>query len=90
MFGTVAAAGVRIIASQPFTRKSTLVVALSLSLGLSVELMPQVLGHFPPVWRSIFSSGITTGASQPFSPMPSSASVRTERCPGYILTLLFF
>lgn len=61
MFGTVAAAGVRIIASQPFTRKSTLVVALSLSLGLSVELMPQVLGHFPPVWRSIFSSGITTG-----------------------------
>lgn len=61
MFGTVAAAGIRIIASQPITRKATLVMALSFACGLSVELVPQILSHFPDWLRSILSSGITTG-----------------------------
>ena len=61
MFGTVAAAGVRIIASQTINRKATLVVAISFSLGLSVELVPEILTQFPETVRNIFSSGITTG-----------------------------
>ena len=61
MFGTVASAGIRIIASQPINRKATLVMALSFSLGLSVELVPDILCQLPETWRSIFSSGITTG-----------------------------
>ena len=61
MFGTVAAAGIRIVASQNIGRKETLVLAVSLSLGLGVELMPDVLSQAPEAIRSIFSSGITTG-----------------------------
>lgn len=61
MFGTVAAAGIRIIASQKINRKATLVMALSFSFGLSVELVPDILCQLPETLRNIFSSGITTG-----------------------------
>lgn len=61
MFGTVAAAGIRIIASQNINRKATLVIAISFSFGLSVELVPEILSQLPESVRSIFSSGITTG-----------------------------
>ena len=61
MFGTVAAAGIQIIASQRIGRKEVLVIALSLSFGLSVELVPEVLDKLSITVRNIFSSGITTG-----------------------------
>ena len=61
MFGTVAAAGIRIIACQPIDRKATLVLAVSLALGLGVELMPDILAAAPEALKGIFSSGITTG-----------------------------
>lgn len=61
MFGTVAAAGIRIIAAQKIDRKATLVMALSFSLGLSVELVPEILSQLPDTIRNIFASGITTG-----------------------------
>ena len=61
MFGTVASAGIRIIASQDIDRKATLVIALSFSLGLSVELVPEILSQLPETLRNIFASGITTG-----------------------------
>ena len=61
MFGTVAAAGIRIISSQKINRKATLVMALSFSFGLSVELVPDILCQLPETLRNIFSSGITTG-----------------------------
>ncbi|MCD8041580.1 MAG: purine permease [Tannerellaceae bacterium] len=61
MFGTVAAAGIRIIAAQQINRKATLVLGVSLSLGLGVELMPDILNTAPEAIQGIFSSGITTG-----------------------------
>lgn len=61
MFGTVASAGVRIIASQPIDRKATLVIALSFALGFSVELVPEILCQLPQTAQNIFSSGITIG-----------------------------
>ena len=61
MFGTVAASGIRIIAAQDIDRKAILVMALSFSLGLSVELVPDILMGFPEAVRSVFASGITTG-----------------------------
>ncbi|MGL5957056.1 MAG: nucleobase:cation symporter-2 family protein [Phocaeicola sp.] len=61
MFGTVAAAGIRIIASQEIGRKATLVLATSVSLGLGVELMPEILNLMPDSIKGVFSSGITTG-----------------------------
>lgn len=62
MFGTVTAAGVRIVASQNIHRKATLVIALSFAAGVSVEMVPEILSHFPKTLREIFASGITTGS----------------------------
>jgi xanthine permease XanP len=61
MFGTVAAAGIRIVASQSLNHRDMLVIAASLSLGMGVELMPDILKQLPEAVRTIFSSGITTG-----------------------------
>ena len=61
MFGTVAASGVRIIASQKIDRKAILVLAVSFAFGLGVELVPEILSQFPEWIKGTFSSGITTG-----------------------------
>ena len=61
MFGMVAAAGIRIIASQPIGRKETLVLALSFGAGLGVELCPDILSHAPTAVKGIFGSGLVTG-----------------------------
>ncbi len=61
MFGTVAAAGIRIISTQRMNRKAILVMALSFSFGLSVELVPEILSQLPQGISNLLSSGITTG-----------------------------
>ena len=61
MFGTVAAAGIRIIATTEISRKAVLVMAVSFATGLSVELVPGILDQMPELVKSIFASGITTG-----------------------------
>lgn len=61
MFGTVAAAGVRIVSAQELGRKSVLILAASLAFGMGVELMPGILQQAPDSVKTIFSSGITTG-----------------------------
>ncbi|WP_373697935.1 nucleobase:cation symporter-2 family protein [Porphyromonas loveana] len=75
MFGTVAAAGIRIIASQEIDRKATMVLAISLSLGLGVELMPDILTNVSPDLKGIFSSGITTGG---LAAIISNAVIRSK------------
>ncbi len=61
MFGTVAAAGIRIIASQAIDRRAMLIMAVSLAMGLGVTFVPEVLEQFPPMVKNIFQSGIATG-----------------------------
>lgn len=61
MFGTVAAAGIRIIASAPVDRRAMLIMAISYGLGIGVLCVPDVLAHAPTAIRNIFSSPITTG-----------------------------
>lgn len=75
MFGTVAAAGIRIIAATAITRKAVLVMAISFSLGMSVELVPEILSKMPDVIQSIFRSGITTGG---LAAMVSNALIRIK------------
>lgn len=61
MFSLIVVSGIRIIGSQHLTRKDTITVALSVGMGLGVQLLPEVLSFLPPLWKQIFSSGITTG-----------------------------
>jgi len=61
MFGTVAAAGIKIIASNTINRRGMMIIAISMGLGLGVAFVPEILNPFPNIIKSIFSSSITTG-----------------------------
>ncbi len=66
MFGTVAAAGIRIIASNAIDRRAMLIMAISFGMGLGVMFAPRALDvlvqqGMPNVMKEIFKSAITTG-----------------------------
>ena len=61
MFGTVAASGIKIIASSIIDRRGMLIMAISFGLGLGVSFCPEILASFPPIAKQVFSSAITTG-----------------------------
>ncbi len=62
MFGTVAVAGLNILRSIPMDNRSTVILAVSLSLGLGVTFAPESLKAFPPLIHTILESGIATGS----------------------------
>ena len=62
MFGTVAAAGVNIIASMGrLGRREILIIAVSLGIGLGLAFVPEVLSQTPKAIQQIFGSAITSG-----------------------------
>ncbi len=65
MFGTIAAAGVRIISRVELDRRAILIMALSFSMGLGVSQKPEILQFMPEFIKSIFSSGVAAGGSPP-------------------------
>jgi xanthine permease XanP len=62
MFGTVAVAGIRILAEAGLHRRNVLIVAISLGLGLGVAAVPAALSQMPDFLKNIFGSPITIGA----------------------------
>ncbi|EKO3575412.1 uracil-xanthine permease [Vibrio metschnikovii] len=61
MFGTIAAAGVRIISRVELDRRAILIMALSFSMGLGIAQKPEILQFMPEIIKSIFSSGVAAG-----------------------------
>ena len=61
MFGTVAVAGIRILAAVIGNRRSAMIAAVSIGLGLGVTFVPDVLGSLPELLRNTMASGIATG-----------------------------
>ncbi len=61
MFGTVAAAGVKILAAETLNRRSMLIMAVAFGTGLGVAMNPDVLAEMPKVVQNVFGSAITTG-----------------------------
>lgn len=61
MFGTIAAAGVRIISRVELDRRAILIMALSFSIGLGIAQKPEILQFMPEIIKSIFSSGVAAG-----------------------------
>ncbi|HDY7909629.1 TPA: uracil-xanthine permease [Vibrio vulnificus] len=61
MFGTIAAAGVRIISRVDLDRRAILIMALSFSMGLGIAQKPEILQFMPGFIKSIFSSGVAAG-----------------------------
>lgn len=60
MFGTVAAAGIRILASLELDRRTMLIMAVSFGLGLGVAMVPDALKEMPKLVQNVFGSAITT------------------------------
>ena len=61
MFGTIAAAGVRIISRVDLDRRAILIMAMSFSMGLGLAQKPEILQFMPEMIKNIFSSGVTAG-----------------------------
>jgi len=59
MFGTVAAAGIKIIANEKLDRRRIMTIAISFGLGLGVMLVPDLLKEAPKLVQSIFGSPVT-------------------------------
>ena len=47
MFGLITAAGIKLIAQSDMSQRNLLILALSLSFGIGLSLLPQVVAHVP-------------------------------------------
>ena len=65
MFGTIAVAGIKILAGVDMDRRASTIAAISLSVGLGVTFVPGVIGQMPQLFRDLFSSGIAAGGMCP-------------------------
>jgi len=61
MFGTVAVAGIKILSCVNLTKRNSIILAVALGLGLGVTFVPEILENMPPLVKSLFASGISTG-----------------------------
>jgi xanthine permease XanP len=61
MFGSIAVAGLNIVSSTNLDRRSVIIVAVSLALGLGVAYVPEILADKAPLIKNVFGSSITTG-----------------------------
>ena len=61
LFGSVAVAGLEIISQVELNKRSSIILALSLGVGLGISNVPELLTNLPSLLKSIFSSGIAAG-----------------------------
>ncbi|MGB1311522.1 MAG: nucleobase:cation symporter-2 family protein [Leucothrix sp.] len=62
MFGMVAAAGVNMLSAVAWDRRSMLIFAISLSIGLGLQLVPEALQHAPQTVKVLMTSGLLPAA----------------------------
>ncbi|MGB3308953.1 MAG: nucleobase:cation symporter-2 family protein [Nodosilinea sp.] len=85
MFGSIAVAGLNIVASTGLDRRTAVIVAVSLGLGLGVVYSPDVFADKPALIKNIFSSGISTGGLTAILlniVLPGRPKARIEANPG--------
>ncbi|MCQ4313493.1 purine permease [Pseudomonas stutzeri] len=61
MFGSVAAAGIRILSQVKLDRRNMLIIAASLGIGLGIAAQPELLHQMPKLVQNLFDSAITCG-----------------------------
>ena len=61
MFGSIAVAGIRIVATENLDRRATIIIAVSLAFGLGVVFVPALFDNKPAVIKNIFASATSTG-----------------------------
>ena len=60
MFGTIAAAGIKVLSLEKLDKRAFTIIAVSLGCGIGVSV-PDVFDKLPELIRTSFSSGIATG-----------------------------
>jgi len=63
MFGMIAAAGVSILSDVNWTRRNLVIFAISLSIGLGLQLEPNALNHLPGTLKILLNSGLLPAAT---------------------------
>lgn len=62
MFGMVVSAGVSMLSDVEWSRRNMVIFAISLSLGLGLQLVPEALQHAPSTLKMLLTSGILPAA----------------------------
>ena len=62
MFGMVASAGINMLASVNWSRRNMLILALSLSVGLGLQAVPNAMQHAPATLKLLLTSGLLPAA----------------------------
>lgn len=58
MFGMVAAAGLNMLTEVKMTRRNMVIIAVSLSVGLGLNLVPTAVQHVPGIMKTLLVSGL--------------------------------
>jgi len=62
MFGMVAAAGINMLSDVHWNRRNMVIFAISLSVGLGLQLVPDALQHLPSTAKVLLTSGLLPAA----------------------------
>jgi xanthine permease len=62
MFGMVAAAGINMLSSVSWNRRNMVIFAISISVGLGLQLEPGALQHLPKTAQILMTSGLLPSA----------------------------
>jgi xanthine permease len=62
MFGMVAAAGINMLSDVLWNRRNMVIFAISLSVGLGLQLVPDALQHLPSTAKVLLTSGLLPAA----------------------------
>ncbi len=63
MFGMVAAAGINMLSDVTWNRRNMVIFAVSLSVGLGLQLVPEALQHLPKTAQILLTSGLLPAAA---------------------------
>jgi len=62
MFGMVASAGLSMLADVKWNRRNMIIFAISLSVGLGLQMVPEALQHLPRTLQILMTSGLLPAA----------------------------
>jgi xanthine/uracil permease len=63
MFGMVCASGVNMLSDVSWNRRNMVIFAISLSIGLGLQLEPSALQHLPATAKILLTSGLLPSAA---------------------------
>ena len=62
MFGMVAAAGMNVLSEVSMNRRNMIIIAISLTIGLGLNLVPGAVQHLPGIWKTLATSAVAPTA----------------------------